>query len=71
MIPIIDPEHGEITIGRQCELLGIARSSFYYEARPESAENLRLMQMLDKQYTETPYQYYWGRGQSSRCCLSR
>jgi len=52
---LIEPEHGEITIGRQCELLGLARSSFYDEPRPENAENLRLMQMLDKQYTETPF----------------
>jgi putative transposase len=34
--------------------LGLARSSFYYEPRPETEENLRLMQMLDKQYTATP-----------------
>jgi putative transposase len=52
---LIEAEHGEISINRQCELLGLARSSFYYEPRPETAENLRLMRMLDLQYTATPF----------------
>jgi putative transposase len=51
---LVDAEHRSISISRQCELLGLARSSFYYEPRPETEENLRLMQMLDKQYTATP-----------------
>ena len=36
-------------------LLGLARSSFYYEAAGEPAENLRLMRLLDEQYTRTPF----------------
>jgi putative transposase len=52
---LIEAEHREISISRQCELLGLARSSFYYEPRPETAENLRLMRMLDLQYTATPF----------------
>jgi putative transposase len=51
---LVETEHRSISISRQCELLGLARSSFYYEPRPETEENLRLMQMLDKQYTATP-----------------
>jgi putative transposase len=51
---LVEVEHRSISISRQCELLGLARSSFYYEPRPETEENLRLMQMLDKQYTATP-----------------
>jgi putative transposase len=51
---LVDAEHRSISISRQCELLGLARSSFYYEPRPETEENLRLMHMLDKQYTATP-----------------
>jgi putative transposase len=31
----IEPEHPELSIGRQCELLGVSRSTFYY--RPEEA----------------------------------
>jgi putative transposase len=51
---LVETENRSISISRQCELLGLARSSFYYEPRPETEENLRLMQMLDKQYTATP-----------------
>lgn len=40
---------------RQCELLGLNRSSWYYEARGESAENLALMRRIDEQYLLTPY----------------
>ena len=40
---------------QQCELLGLARSSYYYEPVPESEENLLLMRLLDEQYTRTPF----------------
>ena len=42
-------------MARQCELLGLAKSSHYYEAAPESEENLRLMRLIDEQYTKTPF----------------
>lgn len=44
-----------ISISRQCELLGLARSSYYYEAASESQENLALMRFLDEQFTATPF----------------
>jgi putative transposase len=44
-----------IPIARQCELLGLARSSYYYHPQIESAENLLLMRLLDEQYTRTPF----------------
>ena len=40
---------------RQCELLGVARSSVYYQAVEESTDNLALMRWLDEQYTRTPF----------------
>ncbi len=40
---------------QQCELLGLARSSYSYEPMPESEENLLLMRLLDEQYTRTPF----------------
>ena len=40
---------------RQCELLGLARSSWYYQAAGESAETLELLRLLDEQYTRTPF----------------
>ena len=45
---------GEVSIRDQCELLGIARSTFYYEVRPETAENLLLMRRLDELHLKYP-----------------
>jgi len=44
-----------LSIRRQCELLGLNRSSLYYEATPETPENLELMQLMDKEYTAHPF----------------
>lgn len=44
-----------ISIQRQCELAGLARSSYYYHPKQESELNLELMRMIDKQYTRTPF----------------
>lgn len=52
---MIEPEHPEVTIAEQCELLGLARSSYYYQPVGETEENLHLMRLLDEQYTRTPY----------------
>ena len=40
---------------RQCELLGLARSTYYYEPARESTENLALMRRIDEQYLKTPF----------------
>jgi putative transposase len=40
---------------RQCQLLGLARSSHYYQPRGESERNLHLLRLLDEQYTRTPF----------------
>lgn len=52
---LIEPDHPQISVARQCELVGLSRSSFYYRAQEESAENLYLMRLLDEQYTRTPF----------------
>ena len=39
---------------RQCQLLGLAPASYYYQAAPEAAENLANMRWLDREYTERP-----------------
>jgi putative transposase len=44
-----------LSVRRQCELLGLNRSSFYYEPIGESAMDLRLMRMIDEQYTACPF----------------
>ena len=43
-----------LSLRRQCELLGVSRSSYYYEPCPESPENLRLMRRLDELHLEHP-----------------
>jgi putative transposase len=52
---LIEPELTSLSIAQQCALLGLTRSSYYYEPRGESEENLVLMRMLDEQYTRTPF----------------
>jgi putative transposase len=44
-----------LSIRRQCALLGLNRSSLYYEPAGESPENLRLMRRIDEQYTAHPF----------------
>ena len=52
---LIDGDSSELSVRRQCELLGLSRSSFYYEAATETEANLRLMRLIDEQYMETPF----------------
>jgi len=52
---LVEPGCAEISIRRQCELLGVSRASWYYEPAGESQENLRLMRLIDEQYTRAPF----------------
>ena len=52
---LVEPAHPALSVTRQCALLGMARSSWYYPPRGESAENLELMRMLDEEYTQAPF----------------
>jgi putative transposase len=47
--------HPQISMARQCDLVGLPRSTSYYHAQEESAENLVLMRLLDEQYPDAPY----------------
>jgi len=51
---LLEPQDGLFSVRRQCALLGLNRSSLYYEPVGESQENLDLMRLLDEQYTRTP-----------------
>jgi putative transposase len=51
----VEVSHPQLTIYRQCELLGLPRSSYYYEPAVETPENLTLMKLIDRQYTARPY----------------
>lgn len=52
---MVEPTHPRLPIARQCHLLGISRSTFYYEAAGESPRNLELMRIIDGQFLETPF----------------
>ena len=51
---MIDPEH-DLPIKQQAELLGISRSTVYYEPRPISAEDLWLMRLIDELHLNYPF----------------
>jgi hypothetical protein len=52
---MIDPDHPELSIVRQCELASISRSGFYYQPAGETPLNLELMRLIDRQFLETPW----------------
>jgi len=51
---MIDPEH-DLPIKQQAEVLGISRSTVYYEPRPISAEDLWLMRRIDELHLNYPF----------------
>jgi putative transposase len=52
---MIEPNLRGLSVGKQCVLLSISRSSFYYEPKGETELNLDLMRLIDKQFLETPF----------------
>lgn len=52
---MIELDHRRLSLSRQCELIGLPRSTLYYEPVPESEDNLHLMKLIDKQYLKTPF----------------
>ena len=44
-----------LSIREQCSLLSLNRASFYYQPKPIDTYNLQLMQLIDEQYTKTPF----------------
>lgn len=54
----VEPAHPELSVRRQCELLSLARATYYYQPAGESELNLHLMRLLDEQYLKTPF-YGW------------
>jgi hypothetical protein len=52
---MIEPAHPRLSIVRQCELVLISRSGFYYQPAGEPMLNLTLMRLIDEQFLETPW----------------
>src|SRR3954467_10205593 len=53
--PMIDRLNKHLSLTRQCQLLGISRSSLYYQPANDNTEDLALMALIDRQFLETPY----------------
>jgi putative transposase len=52
---MVEPGNLRISVTRQCELLGISRSSYYYKERPPSEKDLTQMRLIDEEYTRHPF----------------
>jgi len=55
MRALIERDSDQVSIRRQCDLVGLSRATFYYEPARETDLNVQLMRLIDKQYTETPF----------------
>ena len=51
----VETDHERLSVSRQCQLLGLARSSWYHVPQGESAENLALMRSIDELSTKRPF----------------
>lgn len=52
---MIDKNHSELSVQKQCELLSIHRSGIYYKPCDETPLNLELMEVIDREYTKLPF----------------
>ena len=52
---MIDRQHNQLSLVRQCTLLDISRGSLYYQPTPTRTEDLELMSLMDRQYLKTPF----------------
>jgi len=53
---LIEPDHPDLSIARQCALIGLSRSSYYHTpCGVESEQNLKYMRLIDEQYLRTPF----------------
>ena len=54
---MIDATDPKMSVFRQCRLLSLNRSTYYYKNKPVKPEDLKLMRLIDEQYLKTPS---WG-----------
>ena len=52
---MIDRDHSQLSLVRQCALLDVSRASVYYRPAPPKAEDLTLMALIDYQYLKAPF----------------
>jgi putative transposase len=54
-INFVTTDHPNLTLNYQTQLLDISRSHFYYQAVPVSADDIRVMGLMDKIFTDCPF----------------
>ena len=52
---MLDRDHADLSVRRQCQLLSLCRSGVYRAKRPDSDDDLELMRRLDELYTAHPF----------------
>lgn len=52
---LIDRNHPEISINRQCDLLEVSKGALYYQPASIDPYTLSLMDLIDEQHTSTPF----------------
>ena len=52
---MMERNNKHISVRRQCELLDVNRSRLYYSASVINEENLRIMNLIDEEFTEHPF----------------
>lgn len=52
---LIEWDHEQLSVYKQCELLGLSRSGLYDQARPMDEETLSLLRLVDEEYTRHPF----------------
>ena len=52
---LVQPDHPDLSVVKQCKLLSVTRSTYYYRTSGESDLNLELMRLIDEQYLKTPF----------------
>jgi len=66
---IINSDPCQISIARQCELLGLSRAAYYYQPRPVTEYDLQVMRLIDEEFTRHPFYgsrrlSHWLKGQN-------
>ena len=51
---MVEPDESQLSVRRQCDLLGLTRSVVYYRSQRDRSADLALLRRLDEQYTQTP-----------------
>ena len=52
---LVEPSHPYISISEQCALICLNRSSYYSQPAHETPKNLKIMKLIDEEYTRHPY----------------